>query len=228
MTDSPTLIAIETATAACSVAVQHNGVVTAKREIGSNVHSQVLLAMLQACLAESALKLADVHAVAVGSGPGSFTGLRIGIGVAQGIAYGAGCDMLGVSSLDVLAYNAQHDGAVVAGIDARMGEIYWAEYVKQNNSLERLGALAVSAPDLIKPQHADCQWVGNAWSVYQSELAHGATIELPNEAQIYPHAQSLLALAEQALQGGETVAPIDFVPEYVRNDVAKKSTKAHY
>jgi len=121
----PVLLAIETATSSCSAALSVDGEVCERIEVGQNIHSQVLLSMINELFQESALEVGQLDAVAVGQGPGSFTGLRIGIGVAQGIAYGADCPMIGVSSLDALALQAATDGRVLATIDARMGEIYW-------------------------------------------------------------------------------------------------------
>ena len=143
----PTILAIETATACCSVALSHQGELSERSLVGNNVHSQVLLEMVQDLLQLAAISVNDLDAVAVGQGPGSFTGLRIGVGVAQGIAYGADCPMIAVSSLDALAIRAPSDGVVLAGIDARMGEVYWAEYSKNLNALERISALQVSPPE---------------------------------------------------------------------------------
>jgi len=225
MIEHPTILAIETATSVCSVGLLRNGNTFSSSEIGNNIHSQVLLTMVQSLLDEHGVNVQQIDAVAVGQGPGSFTGLRIGVGVAQGIAYGASCDMLGVSSLDILAHQAPEDGAVVVGIDARMNEIYWCEYIKKGNKIARVSDLAVSAPSDIKSKNADCQFVGNAWSVYQNNLATELNITLPTNDCLYPNAESLLVLAQQSLQNGETISPVDFAPEYVRNNVAKKSTK---
>lgn len=224
-THSFAMLAIETATSACSVALAFNGDVFSRAEVGSNIHSQVLLSMVQQLLDESGCRIADLNAVAVGQGPGSFTGLRIGVGVAQGIAYGAGCDMVGVSSLDVLAHQAEYDGAVLAGIDARMGEIYWCDYIKSGDQVKRMNDLTVSAPAQISSAEIDCQFVGNAWVEYQNDFPSSLNVKPANDQPVFPDAKSLLVLAKLAFDKGETISPIEFAPEYVRNNVAKKSQK---
>ena len=170
----------------------------------------------------------QIQAVAVGQGPGSFTGLRIGVGVAQGIAYGIGVDMLGVSSLDALANQATQQGPVIAAIDARMGEIYWCEYAKTATGVERVGELKVRpAKDMATNESGiSVQLLGNVWKEYEGQFTdqfmQQGTID---EQQTYPMAYALLALAQPAFERGELITAIDFAPQYIRNDVAKKSSK---
>lgn len=236
MTDLPKILAIETATSNCSVALQYQDGVIERSEQGNNIHSQVLLNMVQETLTEACLSAADLDAVAAGQGPGSFTGLRIGIGVAQGIAYGAGCSMVGVSSLATLAIQAQMNGVVLAAIDARMGEVYWAVYrSKSNSELELIGDLRVSPPQMLKVQslrelavdNEELFLVGNAWIEYQNqfdkELMDQAKIL---EDQVFPIASAILDPATEAYARGETISPINFAPEYVRNNVAVKKTSS--
>ena len=222
MSALPTILAIETSTPACSASLLHNGETHSLSELGNNIHSQVLLNMVQGLFKQAGVTAKQLDAVAVGQGPGSFTGLRIGVGVAQGIAYGAACGMLGVSSLDALAQQAEFNGAVVAGIDARMGEIYWAEYIKSVDGVERISQLNVSSPSGITVQQKDCQWTGNAWAEYHDKLTPELAVKLPSDQRLYPQASSLLALAQGAFARGEMISPIDFAPEYVRNNVATK------
>lgn len=219
-----TILAIETATSACSVALQHQDRVFSRSELGTNIHSQVLLDIVNSVLTEAGVSSAELNAVAVGQGPGSFTGLRIGIGVAQGIAYGAQCPMIGVSSLDVLA-NQVDNGRVLAAIDARMGEAYWCEYVKSDEALERQTNLQVSPPeDLLSSCDDPLMLVGNAWAEYQARLNPDLLTKAHRlQDQEFPDAKSLLELAQRAFARGELIDPLGFSPEYVRNDVAKKS-----
>jgi len=195
-----TILAIETATACCSVALSHQGELNERSLVGNNIHSQVLLEMVQELLQLASIAVSDLNAVAVGQGPGSFTGLRIGVGVAQGIAYGADCPMIGVSSLDALAITVPDDGVVLAGIDS-------------------------------SPSQKRMQLVGNAWQEYAEQLSADLNelISKQNglDADIeYPTAASLILLATQAFERGETISAVDFAPEYVRNNVAKKPKKS--
>ena len=229
MTELLSLLAIETATSNCSVALSHAGKIFERAENGSNVHSQVLLTMVREVLDDADVAISELHAIAVGQGPGSFTGLRIGVGVAQGLAYGCGCQMIGISSLEVLAHQAPMDGSVIAAIDARMGEVYWCEFIKSGHSLARQSALMVTPPEqmlttLQSPKHNSVQLLGNAWSEYSERFSQDFRDAVtPVAEQLYPSATSLLTLAKDAYSRGQTISPVDFAPEYVRNDVAKKS-----
>ena len=128
----PSLLAIETSTALCSVALRlGDGPVLERSEFGSTVHSAALLPMIQSLLAEADCTLGALDLIAVGKGPGSFTGLRIGIGVAQGLAYGARIPLFGATSLECLARQQMAmtpAGSVWTAIDARMNEVYWATF----------------------------------------------------------------------------------------------------
>ena len=125
------ILAIDTATEACSVALWNDGTTFAHFELCPREHTQRILPLVRAALADAEVKLTDLDALAFGRGPGSFTGVRIGIGIAQGLALGAELPMIGVSTLATMAQGAwRKTGAtrVLAAIDARMGEVYWAEY----------------------------------------------------------------------------------------------------
>jgi len=221
----PTIIAIETATSCCSVALTYNGQISERSQVGNNAHSQVVLGMVQELLAAAAISVRDLTVIAVGQGPGSFTGLRIGVGVAQGLAYGVDCPMIGVSSLDALALQAPIDGQVLAGIDARMGEVYWAEYCKENGGVKRLNELQVSPPEVISVSANSVrpQLVGNAWAEYAIKLAPNLREIRPCKDVEFPSAAMLVQLATQMFEQGKVTNAVDFAPEYVRNDVAKKS-----
>lgn len=227
------ILAIETATSACSVALNFDGAVFERQEEGASIHSQVLLEMIQSVLSEAKLTVKDLDSVAVSRGPGSFTGLRIGIGVAQGIAYGANCPMIGVSSLKTLANQATEEGLIIAGIDARMNEIYWGVFEKTTDSLKQIGDAQVSAPETIQLPIANKEsdakhvyLVGNAWEEYKQSLLIDLIIGTKRlEQVIVPNAMSVLQLAQTAYAGEEWVSPLAFMPEYIRDNVAEKSSK---
>ncbi len=224
------ILAIETATSCCSAALCVDGKVVSRNEVGNNIHSSVLLSMVEELLSEAQLNVQQLDAIAVGQGPGSFTGLRIGVGVGQGLAFGANCPMIGISSLDALALQTKHNGLVIAAIDARMGEVYWCEYLKNGAQLTRLQPLNVSVPADVyfsrENSHAGSAIVGNAWSAYRDKFSGvNSAITVIDESVIYPDSTSLLLLAEQSYLKGNGVPASEFAPIYVRNDVAKKSTK---
>lgn len=223
-----TILAIETATSSCSAALRINDQVVVHSEVGNNIHSQVLLGMIQRLLSEAKITAQALDAVAVGQGPGSFTGLRIGVGVGQGLAFGANCPMIGISSLDALALQAQADGVVIAGIDARMGEVYWCEYQKIGSQVKRLGELKVTPPAGVytSVEAADGVLVGNAWSAYPEQFSClNSAHMLEQSSVVHPSAGALLILAEEKYLQRDWVSASAFAPIYVRDDVAKKSTK---
>ena len=242
---NPTILAIETATSGCSAALLHDGHVEELYEVGNNIHSKKLLSMISELFAQASIVARDLDFVAVGQGPGSFTGLRIGVGVGQGIAYGSGCRMIGVSSLDALAQSLMESASslndpltVLAAIDARMGEVYWAEYCLKKDALERIGDWQVSPPEAVSSNsysvNNSCsvnskntvKLVGNAWPEYWEQFNNsirdaGHIVE----GTLYPSARHILQLAIKEEHANNSVPAADFAPIYVRNDVAKKSTK---
>lgn len=228
MTDS--ILAIETATNACSVALRVGDDEFSRCETGNNVHSQVLLPMIESVLAEAGIAAGDLNAIGVGQGPGSFTGLRIGIGVAQGLAYGANCPMLGVSSLEALAVQAKRHNpqanSVYVGIDARMNEVYCAEFEFVHGKLICLQAANVLAPELLRVKRSDSLLAGNAWAQYWSSLDSSLQDKSkPLENYELPHASAVMSLALDKFARGEIVDPKNFQPDYIRNNVAKKSSR---
>uniref|UniRef100_UPI003F7C98B7 tRNA (adenosine(37)-N6)-threonylcarbamoyltransferase complex dimerization subunit type 1 TsaB n=1 Tax=Actinobacillus pleuropneumoniae TaxID=715 RepID=UPI003F7C98B7 len=126
-----TILAIDTATEACSVALQHNGKLTSLDELSPRTHTQRILPMIDELLAQANISIKQVDALVFGRGPGSFTGVRVGVGIAQGLAMGANLPVVPISNLLAMAQAAyEQTGAtnVVALIDARMNEIYFAQY----------------------------------------------------------------------------------------------------
>lgn len=231
--EHPTILAIETSTLCCSAALLCDGHRTELFEMGNNIHSKVLLGMVQQLLKQADIGVQELDVIAAGQGPGSFTGLRIGVGVAQGLAYGANCPMIGVASLDALAQLGlpelnNQNASIIAGIDARMGEIYWAEYqIKSELELSRSG-MQVTPPHEVKSTNGRVLLIGNAWPEYWSELSP-KLVEKARRIDIaqvmYPLASSVLELAEKQYLNAEAVGAMSFAPIYIRNDIAKKSQK---
>ena len=150
------LLAIDTATQACSVALLVGDTLIARYEEPGRGHSELILPMVDAVLKEGALQLEALDCIAVGRGPGAFTGVRIAISVAQGLAFGAGLRIVPVSDLAAVAQRVAHapdTKRVVACMDARMGEVYWARFDVSADGLVR----ADSPEQLSRPQdvHVD-------------------------------------------------------------------------
>ncbi|RBL65802.1 tRNA (adenosine(37)-N6)-threonylcarbamoyltransferase complex dimerization subunit type 1 TsaB, partial [Pseudomonas sp. MWU13-2625] len=139
------MLALDTATEACSVALLHDGKVTSHYEVIPRLHAQKLLPMIQELLANAGVTLQQVEAIAFGRGPGAFTGVRIAIGVVQGLAFALERPVLPVSNLAVLAQRAlrEHGATQVASaIDARMVEVYWGCYQEVAGEMGLVGAEA--------------------------------------------------------------------------------------
>ena len=218
-----TLLALDTATEACSVALLHEGRVLSHYEVIPRLHAQRLLPMVQQILGEAGVALSAVDAIAFGRGPGAFTGVRIAIGVVQGLAFALDRPVLPVSNLAVLAQRALREhGAqqVAAAIDARMDEVYWGCYVAEQGEMRLQGVEAVLAPELAQlPRGATGDWfaAGTGWGSY------GARIGLQpsgSDPAMLPHAQDLLSLAHFAWQRDEALPADQAQPVYLRDNVA--------
>src|SRR5690554_5279655 len=145
-----TILALDAATTACSVALCRGGVITRQFVSTPREHTRLLLPMVDELLSEAGISLAQVDALAFTAGPGSFTGLRIGFGVVQGLAFGADLPVIPVSTLAALALAGARkaqlgSGCILPALDARMGEIYWGLYRYQSGSVEPLMADQVAS-----------------------------------------------------------------------------------
>ena len=221
------ILAIDTATEACSAALWNDGTLSAHFEICPREHTQRILPLVQEVLNESGTQLTDLDALAFGRGPGSFTGVRIGI--AQGLALGAELPMIGVSTLATMAQGAwRKTGAtrVLAAIDARMGEVYWAEYQRDEQGVwHGEESEAVLKPEAVRErlQQLEGEWatVGTGWQAWP-DLANGYGLTLADGAIQLPEAQDMLPLACHLFTAGKTVAVEHAEPVYLRNEVAWK------
>jgi len=220
------ILAVETATHACSVAVAWDGERRELLRLARNQHAETLVPMVEQLLAEHQCALEQLDALAFGSGPGSFTGLRIGIAVAQGLAYGAGLPVVPVSSLGALASRV-NGGRVLAAIDARMNQAYWNLYRRQaDGTLQALGEPRVGNPrDLRLPDTDTWLAAGSGCEAYLEEFEPAVASRLDLVAGVHPHALEVARIAEMLLAAGQTIAPEQAAPEYVRNDVAQATAQ---
>ncbi|AZI87307.1 MULTISPECIES: tRNA (adenosine(37)-N6)-threonylcarbamoyltransferase complex dimerization subunit type 1 TsaB [Kosakonia] len=223
------ILAIDTATEACSVALWNDGTTFAHFELCPREHTQRILPLVRAALADADVKLTDLDALAFGRGPGSFTGVRIGIGIAQGLALGAELPMIGVSTLATMAQGAwRKTGAtrVLAAIDARMGEVYWAEYQRDADGVwHGEETEAVLKPEAVSDrlQQLDGGWamVGTGWGAWP-ELAANSPLTLTDGEMLLPTAEDMLPIARQLFAAQKWVAVEQAEPVYLRNEVAWK------
>ncbi|MND75760.1 tRNA threonylcarbamoyladenosine biosynthesis protein TsaB [compost metagenome] len=178
--------------------------------------------MIQQLLADAGTTLSAVDAIAFGRGPGAFTGVRIAIGVVQGLAFALERPVLPVSNLAVLAQRAlREQGAsqVAAAIDARMDEVYWGCYQQVDGEMRLLGSEAVLPPErAVLPEDASGEWfgAGTGWG-YAERIP---VVLSGQDATLLPHALDLLSLATFAWQRGEAIAADLAQPVYLRDNVA--------
>jgi tRNA threonylcarbamoyladenosine biosynthesis protein TsaB len=206
--------AIETSTEWCSVALWRDGELGAIEERAGNRHGELALPMLERLLAAAGLGTADLDAVAFGAGPGSFTGLRIACGIAQGLAFARDLPVLGVSSLEAMA---EECGAprVVACLDARMGEVYYSALEKRGARWEEVVPAQCVAPAAApRPPGEDWVGCGNGFAAYGTM---GLRLAYP---EIHPGAAALARLAAPRLAAGQGVDAARAAPNYLRDKVA--------
>jgi tRNA threonylcarbamoyladenosine biosynthesis protein TsaB len=216
----PTILAIETSAETASVALLHNNVLSSDQASGVATHSQTLLPMVQMLLANAGLKFSDCDAIAFGSGPGSFTGVRTACGIAQGLAYGAQLPLLPTVTLLAMAQNCFEQTSsknVLSILDARMGEVYWAQY-RLDGEWQTVIEPTLSAPDAVTPI-GDVTACGNGLKAYAADFqSHQFTRCDMNE--LMPHAAQIARLGKEAFALGLAVAAREAEPLYLRNKVA--------
>ncbi len=226
---STKILAVDTATENCSVALMIGDDVISRCEYAPREHTTKILPMVDTVLAEGGLKLGQLDALAFGRGPGSFTGVRIGIGIAQGLAFGADLPMLGISTLAAMAqgtYRAHQSEQVLTAIDARMGEIYWGQYQRQTDGDWRVidSELVIRPEGLVEQFSADNGiWLtaGTGWESYAEPLAQ-LKVQMEKGTVLYPDSQDMVHLAKFALARDEAVSAEHASPVYLRDTVTWK------
>ncbi|OOR99169.1 tRNA (adenosine(37)-N6)-threonylcarbamoyltransferase complex dimerization subunit type 1 TsaB [Haemophilus paracuniculus] len=221
--NNQTILALDTATEACSVALYHQGQTTFLDELSPRSHTQRILPMVDKLLQQAGISLKNVDALAFGRGPGSFTGVRVGVGVAQGLALGAELPVVPVSNLLTMAEQAyQTLGAksVIALIDARMNEVYFAQFERVSEVWLEVMAEQVCPPEKaiaqFQPQ-ADTVVVGTGWAAYPQ--FNEAKLPLVVSEITLPSAKYMLPLAMQNVIQGNVKSAVEIEPVYLRNEV---------
>lgn len=224
------ILAIDTATEACSAALYCSGTITVRHQITSRKHSELILTMVDELLNQSAMPLTQIDALAFGCGPGTFTGVRLAAAVTQGLSISANCPVLPVSTLAALAQGAVSKSKHVAcAIDARMDAVYWALYVANDNDvMQLLGKETVCKPELIDLSDIDsfsqskC-WlgIGSGWRNYTTRLTDKMGKYLSGvSTDNRPSAESVCILAVDAYKCGATLLdPEMALPVYLRDNI---------
>ena len=210
------IAALETSTEWCSVALWCDGEIASLEQRAGHRHAEVALPLLRRLLASRGTGADELDAIAFGAGPGSFTGLRIACGLAQGLAIGRNLPLLGVSTLDAIA---EESGAarVMVCLDARMREVYYACLEKTGSEWQVARPAACVAPPAVQRPPGDA-WCGcgNGFAVYP-ELSTMVTRVLPG---VHPSANAIARLAAPRFLAGERADAASAAPLYLRDKVA--------
>jgi tRNA threonylcarbamoyladenosine biosynthesis protein TsaB len=220
------LLAIETATEACSVALYlDNGQIISRFQHSPRLQTQLLLPMIDELLSEAQLSASALSAIAYSRGPGSFTGVRIAAATAQGLAFGWDIPVIAISSLQTLAQSAYRLLAhtqVLSVFDARMNEVYLGAYSLQEGLMQPVIDEVVCSPQQISVIAAhDWALVGDG-AKYVNDIASQVERIVSSKTDFYPHAYDVAVLAQQAWQEGKAQAPELALPVYLRDNVWQK------
>jgi tRNA threonylcarbamoyladenosine biosynthesis protein TsaB len=238
------ILALDATTEACSVALADGPYCIFRYEEPGRGHAERILGMVEELLAESGWTLGALDGIAASIGPGAFTGIRITVAAAQGLAFGADLPVVGVSTLAALAFDALAGASVpgaaapgaaapavwpanglrhaLACLDARMSEVYWARYVLVPGG----GILTTHAPEVGPPASVRLDagvphlGVGRGFSAHP-ELLRMAGLDVSAQASLaLPHARAIAALGTQCFGDGAGIDPAELAPLYVRDKVA--------
>lgn len=204
-----------------SCALLRNGQLFSRESSGVRTHSQAVLPMIQELLAEAGIQLSDCDAIAYGAGPGSFTGVRTACGIAQGLGFGAGLPLLPVMTLEAMAIACRQRHAaqeVLAVLDARMNEVYWAQYRFDGDALVEVLPAVLTAPERVAPAGAPAA-CGNGFAAYPEAFAEKA-FAADVHGGVMPHAAQIAVLGERAFAAGQGLPAAQAQPLYLRNKVA--------
>lgn len=224
------LLALDTSSEGCSAALLVDGKISERFEIAPRGHTRLLMPMVRELLAEADVAPAELDTVAFACGPGSFTGIRIATGVAQGLAWGLGVPVVPVSSLATVALGAietmgvSGEGGVAVAFDARMGELYWGCFVCRDGLPELQGEERVCAPSLVSLEGDAKAWsgAGRGWAFQQDMPSEVADRIVVADDTLIPRAAWVAKLAEIGFRNGQAVPADQAQPAYIRNEVTWK------
>lgn len=221
------VLSLDASTQALSVALYDSALAASPGmehfEIAPRAHAARLLPVAQELLADAGWRMSTLDGLAFGCGPGAFTGLRIAAGFIQGLAYGADLPVAPISTLIAIADRAfaRHSGHTVRIVqDARMGEIYTADFSRTESVPKYESNERVVKPDVVANHAYRSDWLyaGNGWNV----VAESCKRDMPHVCEQWPHAMDMARLGAAVLERGEGVSADKALPVYVRDDVARK------
>jgi len=216
------ILAIDTCTDVATVTLSLSGVKTSRMVSDIAKSSGHILKLCDEVFSEAETKLSEVDFIAYTKGPGAFTGVRMCIGVVQGLSLACNIPTLGFSTLELLGYRASkkfNTQKVATAIDARMGEVYWAVYLEGIVKSER-----ICKPEQVDKLSAEFVGVGSGWKIYKDSLIKASEIKCV-EPEFYPDSSDLVDLSILSIDLGKKVTHELPQPTYLRNNVAQKSLK---
>jgi tRNA threonylcarbamoyladenosine biosynthesis protein TsaB len=216
------LLAIDTATERCSVALRLQGNVIERISEQPRGAADLVLPMVESVLQEAGVRLADLDGIAYGRGPGAFTGVRIGVGVVQGLAFGAGLQTVGISNLAAVAQQVARPGdRILVCMDARMNQVYWASFAREPGAelVTPLSAERVDAPDAVVDSNYTVL-AGTGFKAYEQLRTRLATGDRIVHEAALPKASDIALLAEAEFRAGRAKPATEAEPVYVRDQVA--------
>jgi tRNA threonylcarbamoyladenosine biosynthesis protein TsaB len=196
-----TLLAIDTATECCSAALWVNGKYYQRSSIQPRKHAELILPFIDELLLEAKINKSDIQGLVVGQGPGAFTGVRIAVGVAQGIALALDIPVVAVSNLQTLAFtayqylNTEQSQTVLVATDARMNEVYSAKYTIQGSHIEQVSKEKVGNACEVDLSAIDA-YIGSGFHVYPELQAHAQNHLMAYETHVYSQAKDMIMMVK--------------------------------
>jgi tRNA threonylcarbamoyladenosine biosynthesis protein TsaB len=222
------ILALDSSTDSCSVALHIDGITTHLFELAVKSHTQRLLPMVDEILRQANCTLRDLDAIAFGRGPGSFTGLRICMGVVQGLAFGTNLPVIPVSTLGAMAQgfmqeNPQNQWPMLVALDARMNEVYWSllnadlssPFDTRDQEFVTKPAI-VAAQDNVQKLQQKFIALGSGWQYPELKALEPTNIFV----EVYPHAKDIVALAFREFEMGKQISILEVEPTYLRNTLS--------
>ena len=222
------ILGLDTSGDACSAALLVDGTLAQRLELAPRRHGELILPMIQDLLGAAGLRLDGLDAIAFGRGPGSFTGVRIAVAVAQGLAFGAGLATVPVSTLAALAQGELRRSGrrrILAALDARMGELYWGCYALGSGGTMVLRGDERVCPPAEVPAPGDSDWwgAGPGWSAHGQALrARMGSVLAGTSPEAICEAQDIVWIARAAVARGELIPAEMAQPVYLRDRVTDR------
>ena len=224
------ILAIDTSTTVCMLGLKVGDELFTNSQRVDRTHSKVVLPRILGLLQDASIDKSNIDLIVYGQGPGSFTGLRIGVGVVQGLGFGLGVKVVGVSSMAGIAQTVmrkkQVDHVLVA-LTARNKEVYFGSYSRQKEIAVSNGSEGVWEASDVPAQSLDLSWsaVGSGWNLIDELSDATGVVPISIELELEPMVEDFIVLGQQRASQGFSTDAIDAIPEYLREQVATPPKK---